>query len=356
MIALPSSTKHHQRGERKFMINIAINGFGRIGRTFFRTFFDEKMLEKDFNLVAINMGPTATENVELYAKYDSVMGTFPAAVHYSNGALTVDNHTVNIFTEKDPTTLPWKDLKVDWVIEASGHFTNAKKAQLHQKAGAKKVLITAPGIDEDITIIPGINNAAYNPHHHHIVSLGSCTTNAFAPLVKIIKENFTLTNGMMTTVHAYTNDQALLDGDNKDPRRARAAALNIVPTKTGADRVITKIYPELEGRLRAIAIRVPVSKVSLIDFTFFTKEKLTQEHINSHIKNYVHGTLKGILEYTSHPLVSSDFAGTHASATVDLLLTHCVETTGKIVAWYDNEVGYCMRLIDFLLHNALHIE
>jgi glyceraldehyde 3-phosphate dehydrogenase len=255
-----------------------------------------------------------------------------------------------VFREKDPTLLPWKKLNVDWVIEASGHFTTKEKAALHLAAGAKKVLITAPAQDADVTIIPGVNDAAYNAQQHAIVSLGSCTTNCFAPIVKVLNEKFGIEWGLMSTVHAYTNDQMLLDGAHSDARRARAAGINIVPTKTGADRVITQIFPELEGKIRGIALRVPVPKVSILDLTFVATKDISAELINQAFTGYAAGQLKNILECATTPLVSSDFAGNQASAIIDTLLTQTVGNLGKVFGWYDNEVGYCARLRDFLLH------
>lgn len=329
---------------------IAINGFGRIGRTFLRIALTNKECLENLDIVAINIGPGDCSNLAHLFMHDSIMGTFDGTVSINNDTLIVNQTTIKLFAESDPTKIDWGNLDIDWVIEASGHFTDRKKALLHVQAGARKVLITAPATDEDITIIPGVNSDAYNPAQHTIVSLGSCTTNCFAPLVKILHESFALTQGLMSTVHAYTNDQVLLDVEHKDPRRARAAGFNIIPTKTGADGVITKIYPDLVGKLKASSLRVPVPVVSIIDFTFTAEKPFTKESINKTIKSYATSSLKGIIQYEEEPLVSSDFIGNTHSCIVDALLTQQVGSLGKVFAWYDNEFGYSCRLKDFLLH------
>ena len=330
---------------------IAINGFGRIGRTFLRTLLLDKAAQKEITVVAINIGPGNPESTSLLFKYDSVMGEFPGPVEYSNNTLKVDGYNIKIIAELDPLKINWGKLGIDWVVEATGKFNTRNKAELHLQAGSKKVLITAPTTDEDITIIPGINDADYNPKKDKIISLGSCTTNCFAPMVKVLKESFELVSGLMTTIHAYTNDQVLLDTEHKDPPRARAAALNMIPTKTGADKVIVKIYPELEGKLKGSSIRVPTPVVSLVDFTFTTTQNLTKEKINEVFKQYSEKQLKGILQYCEKPLVSSDFKGNTHSCIIDSLLTQNIGKISKIFGWYDNEFGYCCRLKDFLLHN-----
>lgn len=333
-------------------MKIAINGFGRIGRTFLRALLLDKIATKKIDVVAINIGPGDPDLIAHLFKYDSIMGEFEGQIKYDNknNTLDINGYKIKIFQKLDPLQINWGDLNIDWVIESSGAFTKREKADLHLQSGAKKVLITAPATDEDITIIPGVNSAKYDPEKHNIVSLGSCTTNCFAPMVKVVKENFELVNGLMTTIHAYTNDQVLLDVEHKDPRRARAAALNIIPTKTGADKVIIKIYPDLEGKLSGIALRVPTPIVSLTDFTFTTKENLTVEKINSAFENYSKNQLKNILQYCDKPLVSSDFKENSHSCIIDSLITRTVGKTSKIFGWYDNEFGYCCRLKDFLLH------
>ncbi|KKP26097.1 MAG: Glyceraldehyde-3-phosphate dehydrogenase [candidate division TM6 bacterium GW2011_GWE2_31_21] len=330
------------------MANIAISGFGRIGKAFLRALIADESVHKKINVVAINIGPAKPEMVAFLFKYDSIMGIFPGNVEYKNGFLHIDDYKIKIIAETDPLKIDWKSLDVDWVVESSGHFTSREKAELHLKAGAKKILITAPSTGEDITIIPGVNDSSYDAKKHSIVSLGSCTTNCFAPIVKVIKENFKLKCGLMTTVHAYTNDQVLLDVEHKDPRRARAAAQNIIPTKTGAEKVIVKIYPELEGKLQAVALRVPVPKVSIVDFSFETGDSLTTEVINNAFKKAAESDLKNILQYTEEPLVSSDFSNNPHSCIIDGLITKAAGNMGKVFGWYDNEWGYCERLKDFL--------
>jgi len=333
-------------------LKIAINGFGRIGRTFLRTIMLDASAQQKIEVVAINIGPSDPGMVAHLFKYDSVMKTFPGDVHSNNSTLVVNNHTIKLYAESDPEKLPWKNLDIDWVVDASGHFTTKEAAMRHINAGSKKVLITAPATDEDITIIPGVNDQQYDQKNHAIVSLGSCTTNCFAPIIKVIHEAFGIQQGLMTTTHAFTNDQVLLDVEHKDPRRARAATLNIVPTKTGADKVITKIYPNLQGKLKAVAIRVPVPIVSLIDFTFIAEKQITKETINTAFEKEAQTSLKNIVQYVTEPLVSSDFIGNEHSCIIDSMLTQSVGNMGKVFAWYDNEFGYSSRLKDFLLHNA----
>ncbi|MFC1894997.1 type I glyceraldehyde-3-phosphate dehydrogenase [Candidatus Dependentiae bacterium] len=328
---------------------IAINGFGRIGKTFLRTLFMNSTTD-EIEVVAINIGPENTKQVPLLFEYDSVMGKFPGTVSSSNTNLIVNNHKIELLSEIDPLKLPWKKLKIDWVVEASGKFNSKQEATKHLKAGCSKVLITAPAKDADFTIIPGINDVNYNSQNHVIISLGSCTTNCFAPIIKVLKEEFELIGGLMTTMHSYTNDQVLLDIEHKDPRRARAAAINMIPTHTGADKVIKQIYPEFQKTLQACAIRVPIPIVSLIDFTFTTKENLTVEKINDAFKDASENKLKGILEFCTKPLVSSDFQGNKHSCIIDSSLTKSIGNLSKIFGWYDNEYGYCCRLTDFLLH------
>ncbi len=333
-------------------ITVAINGFGRIGRSFLRSVMQNPDARKKLNIVAINTGPSRPEHLDILFKFDSVMGQFQGNVTLSDHALSIDGHDIKILSEANPEKLPWKELGVDWVVESSGCFTNADNARKHCHGGAKKVFITAPASNEDITIIPGINETAYDAQKHHVVAMGSCTTNCFAPLVKVLQETYGIVNGLMTTVHAYTNDQVLLDVEHKDPRRARAAAINIIPTKTGADKVIVKIFPELEGKIRATALRVPVADVSIVDFSFTTTQPLTSDSINAAFKKYADGPLKGVLEYCTLPLVSSDFIGNQAACVFDSLLTQATGSMGKVFAWYDNEFGYSCRLRDFLLHNS----
>lgn len=340
-------------------LKIAINGFGRIGRTFLRTIMLDANASQKLDVIAINLGPSDSSSdhadhsaVAHLFKYDSIMKTFPGDVHSDGKTLTINNHSIKLYAERDPEKLPWKDLAIDWVVDASGKFTTREAAIRHINAGSKKILITAPATNEDITIVPGVNDAQYNPDKHDIVSLGSCTTNCFAPIIKVLHETFTISHGLMTTTHAFTNDQVLLDIEHHDPRRARAATMNMIPTKTGADKVITKIYPDLLGKLKASAVRVPVPIVSLIDFTFITEKPITREIINQAFETYATTSLKNILEYVTEPLVSSDFTGNAHSCIFDSLLTQSVGNLGKVFAWYDNEFGYSSRLKDFLLHNS----
>jgi glyceraldehyde-3-phosphate dehydrogenase type I len=331
-------------------ISIAINGFGRIGRAFLRALLSDEQARTTIRVVAINLGPNRTPNLDILFKHDSVLGTFPDPVSATDDKLTVNGYEIALFAQADPAGLPWEDLGIDWVVDASGHFTDGLKAQKHCAAGCKKVLITAPASNEDITIIPGVNDAAYDAAKHRIISLGSCTTNCFAPVVKVLHETFGITQGFMTTTHAYTNDQVLLDVGHQDPRRARAAALNIVPTKTGAGKVITKLFPELEGKLSAVALRVPVPLVSMLDFTFTTTRPVNAEAINDAFRASATGPLKGIIQYETQPLVSTDFIGNESSCIIDSLLTQGNGSMGKVFAWYDNEYGYSCRLKDFLLY------
>lgn len=333
-------------------LKIAINGFGRIGKSFLLAVMQDEKTKKNFTITTINLGPSTPEHLATFFKYDSVLGTFKGSVEYKNNMLIIDGHEIKIIAETDPAKLPWAEHGIDWVVEASGKFIEKEKAILHINSGSKKVLITAPGKNEDITIIPGVNDDAYNKESHNIVSLGSCTTNCFAPMIKVIKENFDLIEGIMTTIHAYTNNQVLLDSEHKDPRRGRAAALNIIPTSTGADKVITKIYPELQGKLQGIAVRVPIPTGSLIDFTFTTKQKLTIDAINKAFAKAAESELKNILSYSTEPLVSSDFIGSTYSCIIDSLITKTNGNIGKVFGWYDNEFGYSCRLKDFLLHNC----
>ncbi len=333
-------------------LKIAINGLGRIGRTFLRTIFESTQAQHHLEIVAINLGPQKIADLGLLLKYDTFMGQFPAHISYHHDLLTIGSHAIKILHEADPAQLPWKQHGIDWVVEASGRFCSHAGATKHQKAGAQRVLITAPCSDADVLIIPGINDDDYQPSKHTIVSLGSCTTNCFAPIIKVLHEAFTIESGMMTTIHAYTNDQVLLDLGHEDPRRARAAATNIIPTDTGVNKTIVNLFPELAGKLAATAIRVPVPLGSLIDFRFTSKTALTTKIINQAFHAAATGSLRTILQYSDEPLVSSDFIGNQASAIFDSILTKAIENTGQVFAWYDNEAGYSARLKDFLVHSS----
>lgn len=328
-------------------MKIAINGFGRIGKNFFRAYLQDVYAREKIQVVAINIGPADAEYLAALFKYDTLMGTYQGSVEYKNNNLIVDGIKYPIMQ----TTCPdWKGLKVDWVVDCSGCYTSRKKAEEHIKNGADKVLISAPCKDEDITIIPGVNDNQYNPEKHAIVSLGSCTSNALMTTMKVLKEQCGFVQGFMSTVHAYTNSQALLDGYDKDPRRARAAALNIVPTTTGATKVIDKIFPMLLGKLEGMAYRVPVGVVSILDLTFMSTKELSYFAINAAFEKEAKNSMKGILDLTMEPVVSSDLQGNPHSVVIDGSLTQASGTMAKVYGWYDNEWGYSMRLKDFLMH------
>jgi glyceraldehyde 3-phosphate dehydrogenase len=333
-------------------MNVAINGFGRIGRTFLRTVLLDELSAKKLNIVAINVGPGDLECTGVMFKYDSIMGIFPGSVSCDGKNLIVNDRAIPLISQEEAQACEWGARAVEWVVESSGYFTSRQKAQKHIDAGAKRVLISAPGKNEDVTIIPGINDKAYEPSKHTVVALGSCTTNCFAPMVKVLDESFTIKNGLMTTVHSYTNTQVLLDKADGDLRRSRAAALNIIPTGTGAGDVIFKIFPHLKGKLGAMALRVPTPNVSLVDFTCMLEKPCSIDKVNDAFKQAAEGPLKGILEYCTLPLVSSDFMGNDHSCIFDAQLTQASGNLVKVFGWYDNEWGYSQRLKDFLLHNS----
>ncbi|MCB9493480.1 MAG: type I glyceraldehyde-3-phosphate dehydrogenase [Epsilonproteobacteria bacterium] len=334
-------------------MNIAINGFGRIGRALLRSIFADHQAQQKLNIAAINIGPSKLSAVDHLFKYDSVYGPFHGQVDFKNTFLEINGNKIQIFSESEPEKLPWGKMDINWVVEATGCFRTNELARRHCNAGAGKVLITAPSPDADATVIPGINDSSYNGTQHTVVSLASCTSNAFGPLLQVLQENFGVEQGLMTTIHSYTNDQVLLDVEHTDPRRARAAALNIIPTKTGASKVMTKIFPALEGKLSAQAIRVPTPVGSLIDFTFTSNHPLSTGIINGAFQAASQGSLKSILQYTDQPLVSSDFVGNPYSCIFDSLLTQVSGNMGKVFGWYDNEYGYSCRLKDFLCLQAL---
>lgn len=333
------------------MIRVAVNGFGRIGKSFVRSLMLDHQALKKIELVAINIGKADIKEVAYGFKYDTIMKTFPGEVVLENDQLIINNTRIHLFAEVDAQRLPWKELSIDWVVDATGHYTHAKEAQAHLKAGAKKVLISAPAQEEDVSIIPGVNDNKYDAQKHRIVSLGSCTTNALMPLLKVLHENFTITAAQVTTMHAYTNSQKLLDVDaqSKDPRSSRAAALNIIPQSTGASKMVTKIMPELEGKVFARAIRVPVANVSLIEITAELEKKPTIKDLNDAYKASVK-SLPGIIDFQIVPLVSSDYVQSPYSVTVDGLLTNATGPLSAIFGWYDNEWGYSNRLKDFLMN------
>ena len=322
---------------------VAINGFGRIGRNTLRAAIREGIFEQ-IDYVAINDPGLKPEDAARIFKYDSVMGQFCGTVEAYEEGIIVNGKKIKFFAEKDPANLPWKDLGVDVVIESTGFFTDATKAKAHIDAGAKKVIISAPASNEDITIVLGVNDKEYDSSKHHVISMASCTTNCLAPVAKVIKEKFGIVKGLMTTVHSYTGDQRILDAGHKDPRRARAGALNIVPTKTGAAKAVALVIPELKGKLDGFAMRVPTPDVSLVDVVFETEKKVTVEEVNAALKEGADGH---VLCYTEEPLVSSDYIGSSQSSTVDALLTRVMgDNMVKVISWYDNEMGYSTRLAE----------
>jgi glyceraldehyde 3-phosphate dehydrogenase len=324
-------------------IRVGINGFGRIGRNYFRALLEQGA---DIEIVAVNdLGDTATTAHLL--KYDTILGRLKAEVSHTADTITVDGHTIKVLSERNPADIPWGELGVDIVIESTGIFTKKADAEKHIAGGAKKVLISAPAKDEDITIVMGVNQDKYDPANHHVISNASCTTNCVAPLAKVLDENFGIVKGLMTTVHAYTNDQVLTDVYHSDLRRARSATQSMIPTKTGAAAAVGLVLPELNGKLDGFSIRVPTINVSLVDLTFVAKKKTTVEEVNAALKKAAAGELKGILEYTEEPLVSSDFNHHPASSIVDASITKVSE--GKLVkvcSWYDNEWGFSNRMLD----------
>ncbi|WP_376795553.1 type I glyceraldehyde-3-phosphate dehydrogenase [Thermogemmatispora sp.] len=324
---------------------VGINGFGRIGRQSFKA-----MLERyphELEVVAINDLTDTHTNAHLL-KYDSTYGRFPGQVEATPESLIVNGHAIKVLAQRDPAQIPWGDLGVDIVIESTGLFTDADKAKAHLQGGAKKVIISAPAKGEDITIVLGVNEHMYDPAKHHIISNASCTTNCLAPAAKVLNDRFGIEHGLMNTIHSYTNDQRIQDLVHKDLRRARAAALNIIPTTTGAARAVALVIPELKGRFDGMSLRVPTPTVSVVDFVATLRQAVTREEVNAAYKEAAAGPLKGILDYTEEPLVSSDFRGDTHSAIIDGLST--MVTGGglmvKVIAWYDNEWGYSTRVAD----------
>jgi glyceraldehyde 3-phosphate dehydrogenase len=325
-------------------LRVAINGFGRIGRMVLR----HALRTKDLEIVAINDLSEPKILAHLF-KYDSVHGTFPGKVEAGDGCIIINRKPIKIFSEKNPDELPWKSEAIDVVLESTGHFTSRDQAELHLKAGAGKVIITAPATDPDITIVMGVNDSMYDPERHFIISNASCTTNCLAPVAKVLHENFGIEKGLMTTIHSYTNDQRILDLPHKDLRRARAAALSMIPTATGAARALSLVIPELKGKIDGMAIRVPTPNVSVVDFVAQISKKTDTEKVNNALKKASGSTLKGILAFCNEPLVSIDFNGNPHSSTVDGLSTKVIEgNLVKIISWYDNENGFSNRLIDML--------
>lgn len=333
------------------MKKVGINGFGRIGRNVFRVALDNE----DFEIVAVNDLTDARTLAHLLL-YDSVHGPFAGRVEVGEDSIIINGKAIKVLAEKDPALLPWGELGVDVVIESTGRFTKGEKARAHLKAGAKKVIITAPAKDEDLTVVMGVNDDQYDPAKHHIISNASCTTNCLAPVVKVLHEKYTVRRGMMTTVHSYTNDQQILDLPHKDLRRARAAALSIIPTTTGAAKAVTLVLPELKGKLNGFAMRVPTPNVSVVDFVAELGTKVSVEEVNAALKEAAEGPLKGIMAYSDLPLVSKDYNGNPHSSIIDGLSTMVIDgNMVKVVAWYDNEWGYSCRVVDLAQMVALHL-
>lgn len=324
------------------MTKIAINGFGRIGRKIARLALERQ----DIQIVGIN-DLSKPEQMAHLLKYDSVHGKLDAEIRLEGSVLRIGEQKIQLCAEKDPAALPWGHLGASVIHECTGIFTAHEKATLHLKAGAKKVIVSAPSKDPDVTLCMGVNETSYDPLSHHIISNASCTTNCLAPLVKVLDDTFGVLRGTMLTVHSYTNDQNLLDLTHKDPRRARAAALSQIPTTTGAAKAVTLVIPHLKGKLDGLAIRVPTPNVSLVDFTGELKKNTTKEEINDAFKKASEGSLKGILAYSTDPLVSIDFNGDIHSSIIDADLTHVVDHNFvKVISWYDNESGFSARMLD----------
>ena len=324
-------------------VRVAINGFGRIGRTFFRAAQTEGV---GFEIVAIN-DLTDVETLAHLLKYDSIMGRFNAEVEVKEGALVVDGKEIKILAERDPQNLPWKDLGVDVVLESTGFFTEGSKAKAHIEAGAKKVILSAPGKNIDGTFVMGVNDDQYDAANHHIVSNASCTTNCLAPMAKVLNDAFGIKQGLMTTIHAYTADQRLQDAPHRDLRRARAAAVNMVPTSTGAAAAVGLVLPELKGKLDGFAVRVPTITGSITDLTFTAEREVTVEEVNAAVKAAAEGPMKGIIKYNEDPIVSKDIEGEPISTVFDAPLTKVIGDQVKVIAWYDNEYGYVAHLVMF---------
>ncbi|MFI9824731.1 type I glyceraldehyde-3-phosphate dehydrogenase [Streptomyces sp. NPDC052013] len=324
-------------------IRVGINGFGRIGRNYFRALLEQGA---DIEIVAVNdLGDTATTAHLL--KYDTILGRLQQEVSHTADTITVDGKTIKVLSERNPADIPWGELGVDIVIESTGIFTKKEDAEKHITGGAKKVIISAPAKNEDVTIVMGVNQDTYDPANHHVISNASCTTNCVAPMAKVLDENFGIVKGLMTTVHAYTNDQRILDFPHKDLRRARAAAENIIPTTTGAAKATALVLPQLKGKLDGMAMRVPVPTGSVTDLVVELGREVTKEEVNAAFQKAAEGELKGYLEYTEDPIVSSDIVNAPASCTFDSSLTMVQEGKNvKVIGWYDNEWGYSNRLVD----------
>lgn len=325
-------------------MKVAINGFGRIGRNVLRAALENNV--EEFDVVAIN-NPGKIENLAHLFKYDSCFGRFEGEVKVEDSKLIINGKEIKILGEFDPANLPWAELGIDIVVESTGLFTKREDASKHLKAGAKKVVISAPAKDEDVTVVMGVNEEDYDPAKHHVISNASCTTNCLAPFAKVVVDKFGVKKGLMTTVHSYTNDQNILDADHKkDLRRARAAAESIIPTTTGAAKAVSLVIPELKGKLNGMAMRVPTPTVSVVDVVFELEKPATAEEINAAFKEAAEGKMKGVLGYSDEPLVSIDYRKDGRSSIVDGLSTMVIDNMAKVVSWYDNEWGYSNRVVD----------
>lgn len=328
-------------------LKVGINGFGRIGRMVFRAGFENDAMD----FVAIN-DLTDAETLAHLLKYDSVHGVMNAEIGHSEGAILVNGKKIPVFAEKSPEKLPWKDLGVHTVLECTGLFRDKESASAHLKAGAQKVIISAPGKEPDLTVVMGVNHADYDPAAHHVISNASCTTNCLAPVCKVLMDEFGIEKGLMTTTHSYTGDQRLHDAPHKDLRRARAAAVSMIPTTTGAARAVSLVLPALKGKLNGMALRVPTPNVSIVDLVAQLSRPASPDAVSAAFKKASEGALKGILVYSDKPLVSCDFNGTRASSIYDALSTMVVGDLVKVLSWYDNEFGYSNRLVDLALYMA----
>jgi glyceraldehyde 3-phosphate dehydrogenase len=325
-------------------VKVGINGFGRIGRNVFRA----SLGNPDIEFVAVN-DLTDPKTLAHLLKYDSILGNLPNDISAGADFISVDGKQIKVFAERDPAKLPWADVGAQVIVESTGHFTDATKAKAHLGPTVKKVIISAPATNEDVTLVLGVNDGKYDAAKHNVISNASCTTNCLAPVVKVMQDTFGIVSGIMTTIHSYTNDQVILDFPHKDLRRARAAALNMIPSSTGAAKALKLVIPAMDGKLDGFAIRVPTPNVSVVDLTFVAERPVTVQSVNDALKKAADGELKGILGYETHELVSSDFKGDARSSIVDSLLTKVVGNSVKIISWYDNEWGYSNRVRDLIL-------
>jgi glyceraldehyde 3-phosphate dehydrogenase len=325
-------------------VKVGINGFGRIGRNVFRT----TLGNPDIDFVAVNDLTTPATLAHLL-KYDSILGNLKNDIQHGPDFIAVDGKKIKVFAERDPAKLDWASVGAEIVVESTGFFTDADKAKAHLGSTVKKVIISAPATNEDLTVVLGVNDDKYDAARHNVISNASCTTNCLAPVVKVLHDAFTIQNGIMTTIHSYTNDQVILDTPHKDLRRARAAALSMIPSSTGAAKALRLVIPEMDGKLDGFSMRVPTPNVSVIDLTFVTEKPIDVKSVNAALKTAAEGSLKGILGYTDEELVSTDFRGNSLSSIVDSKLTKVIGNTGKVISWYDNEWGYSNRVKDLIL-------